>query len=62
MSIRHRVRGVNRLRGGNFTRVEGRAHGGAGRDLVAQAQLEGLPILTSDPWIRRYDVEVMEAD
>jgi PIN domain nuclease of toxin-antitoxin system len=32
------------------------------RMLVAQAQLEGLPILTSDPWIRRYDVEVMEAD
>jgi PIN domain nuclease of toxin-antitoxin system len=29
---------------------------------VAQAQLEGLPILTSDAQIRLYDVEVMAAD
>jgi PIN domain nuclease of toxin-antitoxin system len=32
------------------------------RMLVAQAQLEGLPILTSDAQIRLYDVEVMAAD
>ncbi len=32
------------------------------RVLVAQAQLEGLPILTSDAQIQRYDVEVMAAD
>jgi PIN domain nuclease of toxin-antitoxin system len=29
------------------------------RLLVAQAQLERLPILTSDPNIARYDVEVI---
>lgn len=29
------------------------------RLLVAQAQLEKLPIVTSDPQIRRYDVEVL---
>jgi len=29
------------------------------RLLVAQAQVEGLPILTSHPQIRRYDVEVI---
>jgi PIN domain nuclease of toxin-antitoxin system len=32
------------------------------RMLVAQAQLEGLPILTSDAQIRLYHVEVMAAD
>ncbi len=29
------------------------------RMLVAQAQLEGLPILTADPVIGRYDVETI---
>lgn len=29
------------------------------RLLTAQARLEGLPILTLDPQIRRYDVEVI---
>jgi len=29
------------------------------RMLVAQAQLEGLPILTVDPAITRYDVETI---
>lgn len=29
------------------------------RMLVAQAQLEKLPILTSDAWIPRYDVEAL---
>ncbi len=29
------------------------------RLLVAQAQLEGLPILSADPVLRRYDVEVV---
>jgi len=29
------------------------------RLLIAQAQLEGLPILTSDPNIARYDIEVI---
>jgi PIN domain nuclease of toxin-antitoxin system len=29
------------------------------RLLIAQAQLENLPILTTDPQIRRYDVEVI---
>ncbi len=29
------------------------------RLLIAQAQIEGLPILTSDPNIARYDVEVI---
>ena len=29
------------------------------RMLVAQAQIEGLPILTSDPAISRYDVETI---
>jgi PIN domain nuclease of toxin-antitoxin system len=29
------------------------------RMLVAQAQLERLPILTSDAWIARYDVETL---
>jgi PIN domain nuclease of toxin-antitoxin system len=28
--------------------------------LVAQARLEGLTLATSDPDIRRYDVEVVE--
>ena len=32
------------------------------RVLVAQAQIEGLPILTSDVQIRLYDVEVVHAD
>lgn len=31
------------------------------RILVAQAQLESLPILTADPFIGRYDVEVVPA-
>ncbi len=30
------------------------------RMLVAQARLEGLTLATSDPDIRRYDVEVVE--
>jgi PIN domain nuclease of toxin-antitoxin system len=29
------------------------------RLLVAQAQLEGLPIITADPAIGRYDVDVI---
>ncbi len=29
------------------------------RVLIAQSQLENLPILTSDPWIRRYPVETI---
>ena len=32
------------------------------RMLVAQAQLEDLPILTADPQFDPYDVEVIEAD
>lgn len=31
------------------------------RLLVAQAQLEGVPVLTADAQIGRYDVEVLEA-
>jgi PIN domain nuclease of toxin-antitoxin system len=31
------------------------------RILIAQAQLEGLPILTSDPSFARYDVELLAA-
>lgn len=31
------------------------------RILVAQARLERVPVLTADPWIGRYDVEVVEA-
>jgi PIN domain nuclease of toxin-antitoxin system len=31
------------------------------RLLIAQALLEGLPILTADPQIGRYDVEVIQA-
>jgi len=31
------------------------------RLLVAQAQLEGLPIITADPAIRRYEVETIDA-
>ncbi len=31
------------------------------RLLIAQAQLERLPILTADPQLGRYDVEVLEA-
>ena len=30
------------------------------RLLVAQAQIEGLRIVTADPQIRRYDVEILE--
>jgi PIN domain nuclease of toxin-antitoxin system len=30
------------------------------RVLVAQAQIEGLRIVTADPQIRRYDVEILE--
>ena len=29
------------------------------RMLVAQAQIEGIPILTADPAISRYDVETI---
>jgi len=29
------------------------------RLLVAQAQVEGIPIITSDPAIARYDVDVI---
>jgi len=37
-----------------------RLHGDAfDRMLVAQAQIEGLPILTADPAISRYDVETI---
>ena len=32
------------------------------RILVAQAQLESLPILTSDPLLSQYDVTVIEAE
>ena len=31
------------------------------RMLIAQAQVEGLTILTADPQFRRYDVEVLAA-
>lgn len=31
------------------------------RLLIAQAQLEGIPIVTADPQIARYDVEVLPA-
>lgn len=31
------------------------------RLLVAQAQVESLPILTADPWLARYDVEILDA-
>lgn len=31
------------------------------RLLVAQAQLESVPIITSDPMVKRYDVEVLAA-
>lgn len=31
------------------------------RLLIAQAQLEGMRVLTSDPRFKRYDVEVIEA-
>jgi PIN domain nuclease of toxin-antitoxin system len=31
------------------------------RILIAQAQVEGLPILTSDPVFARYDVELLAA-
>jgi len=29
------------------------------RLLVAQATLEGLPLVTNDEWVRRYDIEVV---
>jgi hypothetical protein len=32
------------------------------RFLVAQAQIEGLPILTSDAQLKQYDLEVIGAD
>lgn len=32
------------------------------RLLIAQAQVEGLPILTADPIFSRYEVEVIPAD
>jgi len=31
------------------------------RMLVAQARAEGLALLTADPWIARYDVEIVRA-
>ncbi|HEY0479116.1 MAG TPA: type II toxin-antitoxin system VapC family toxin [Kofleriaceae bacterium] len=31
------------------------------RMLVAQARAEGLTLLTADPWIARYDVEIVQA-
>ena len=31
------------------------------RMLVAQARVEGLTLVTNDPWIQRYDVSVMAA-
>lgn len=31
------------------------------RLLVAQAQVEAIPVVTSDPWFDRYDVEVIAA-
>lgn len=31
------------------------------RMLVAQARAEGLTLLTADPWIARYDVEIVRA-
>lgn len=31
------------------------------RLLVAQAQIEGLRLVTADPQLRRYDVEILEA-
>ena len=31
------------------------------RMLVAQARVENLTILTADPWIARYDVEILSA-
>ena len=31
------------------------------RLLVAQAQVEGVPIVTADPQLRRYDVELIDA-
>lgn len=31
------------------------------RLLIAQAQIEGLKVITADPQFRRYDVEVIEA-
>jgi PIN domain nuclease of toxin-antitoxin system len=31
------------------------------RLLVAQARLEGLPIITADPAIRRYEVDIIDA-
>lgn len=32
------------------------------RLLVAQSQLEGVPIVTADPLVKRYDVEIVSAD
>jgi PIN domain nuclease of toxin-antitoxin system len=43
-----RAGGLPRLHGDPFDRM-----------LVAQAQIEGLPILTADPAIGRYDVETI---
>jgi PIN domain nuclease of toxin-antitoxin system len=31
------------------------------RMLVAQAREESLPLLTADPWVARYDVEIVRA-
>lgn len=44
------------LRAGVLPRVHGDPFD---RMLVAQAQLEGIPILTADPAISRYDVETI---
>jgi PIN domain nuclease of toxin-antitoxin system len=44
------------LRAGALPRLHGDPFD---RMLVAQAQLEGLPILTADPAISRYDVETI---
>lgn len=44
------------LRAGSLPRIHGDPFD---RMLVAQAQVEGIPILTADPAIARYDVEVI---
>ena len=50
IELEHAVRagGLPRIHGDPFDRM-----------LVAQAQLEGMPILTADPAIGRYDVETI---
>ncbi len=44
------------LRAGALPRIHGDPFD---RILVAQAQVEGIPILTADPAISRYDVETI---